>query len=101
MIPKMHVKGHGGDEANEIQIKLAYLSMLRVDRVWDSPNQFERLFGSSELSSDLFDTWWTLSELDTEWFEELEQSVGAATPFIGPQANTRVVEWLRERAEPV
>src|SRR5688500_17860937 len=73
LVPKMHVAGHGADDANAMQIKLAYLSMLRVDRVWDTPDQFEELFGSATLNGELFDRWWTLSEVDTEQFEDLEK----------------------------
>ena len=29
LVPKMHMAGHGADDANAMQIKLAYLSMLR------------------------------------------------------------------------
>ena len=100
LIPKMHVHGHGYDEANEAQLKLAYLSMLRVDRVWDYPEQFAALFRSSQLSVELFDRWWTLSDLDAERFVELEEFVARAAPLIAPQTDARVVAWLEGLAKP-
>jgi hypothetical protein len=100
LIPKMHVRGHGYDEANEAQLKLAYLSMLRVDRVWDHPEQFEALFGSSQLSVELFDRWWTLSDLDAERFVELEDFVARAASLMAPQTDARVVAWLEGLTKP-
>ena len=98
LIPKMHVAGHGMDDVNATQLKLAYLSMIRVDRVWDAPDQFQQLFGSSTLSAELFDRWWTLSEVDTELFEDLEKFVRDALPLIAESADPRVATWLGERA---
>lgn len=100
LIPKMHVRGHGYDEANEAQLKLAYLSMLRVDRAWDYPEQFAALFGSFELSVELFDRWWTLCDLDAQRFVELEDFVARAAPFIAPQTDERAVAWLKALARP-
>lgn len=98
IVPKTHVAGHGADDANAMQIKLAFLSMLRVDRAWESPEQFERLFGSPTLSAELFDRWWTLTEGNTERFEDLEKFVGDALPLVAPAADVRVANWLRGHA---
>jgi hypothetical protein len=100
LIPKMHVWGHGYDEANEVQLKLTYLSMLRLNRVWDFPEHFEKLFESSQLSVELFDRWWTLSDLDAERFVELEEFAARAAPFIGLQTDARVVAWLQQLTKP-
>jgi hypothetical protein len=58
------------ERTNITEIKLAFLARLLIDRVWDSATQFEGLFGSSELSTTLFDRWWTLSEIECESFSD-------------------------------
>jgi hypothetical protein len=58
------------EQANITEIKLAFLARLLIDRVWDFATQFEDLFGSQELSTSLFDRWWTLSEIECESFSD-------------------------------
>lgn len=94
VVAKRHVALHGTDDPNAIALKLAFLSLLRVDRIWDTPTQFEELFGSAAICPELFDRWWTLTEVEFAHFEEWEQFVGRAVPFIRPQADPRVAEWL-------
>jgi hypothetical protein len=103
VISKRHVAGHlaEADEAHLIALKLALLSLLKIDRIWDTPAQFEQVFGSTELSAELFDRWWTLTEIEYVSFEEWERFVGPAVPFIRPQTNPRVADWLAERAKQV
>jgi hypothetical protein len=103
VVSKRHIAGHGSeaDEANLISLKLAFLSLLKIDRIWDTPTQFEEVFGSAELSPELFDRWWMLTEVEYVPFEEWDQFVGRAVPFIKQQANPRVAGWLAERAEQV
>jgi hypothetical protein len=60
------------------RLKIAFLAWLMVDRVWDTPMQFTDLFGSSELSTALFDRWWKLSEIELEWFSDWEGFVEQA-----------------------
>jgi hypothetical protein len=96
IVPKMHVKGHGADDANEAQIKLAYLSMIRMDTLWDSPEQFAELLGSSTLDVGLFDRWWTLAEVDAEPFEALEKFVRDALPLIDAPSDPRVAAWMHD-----
>ncbi len=56
------------EQANITEIKIAFLARLLIDRVWDYATQFTDLFGSSELSTELFDRWWVLSEIECESF---------------------------------
>jgi hypothetical protein len=71
-------KSHADSQNVEAQpqsiarLKIAFLARLMVDRVWDTPTQFADLFGGSELSTALFDRWWTLSEIELEWFSDWE-----------------------------
>ena len=95
-ICKTYVRGHGEDDFHIAATKLAYLSKLRVNCVWDTSTQFEELFGSPQLSVELFDRWWTLSELAQELFEDLETFVGDAAPLIAPQPDRGVRTWLNE-----
>jgi hypothetical protein len=102
VVAKRHIALHG-DDANAVALKLAFLSLLRIDRIWDTPTQFEEVFGSATLAPELFDRWWTLTEVEFALFEDWEPFVGQAVPFIRPQTDSRVAGWLLEqqrRAEP-
>lgn len=97
VVAKEHNGPHVVDDAHAVTLKLAFLSLLRVDRIWDTPTQFEEQFGSARLSVDLFDRWWTLAAIECARFEEWERFVGPASPFISPPPDPRVARWLSER----
>lgn len=99
VVSKLHVAMHSAqaDEANAVALKLAFLSLLRVDRFWDTPTQFEEVFGSATLSPELFDRWWTLTEVEFALFADWEQFVGRALPFVHPHPNPGVTGWLAEQ----
>ena len=96
VVAKQHIALRD-DDANAVALKLAFLSLLRVDRIWDTPTQFAEVFGSADLSPELFDRWWTLSEVECVRFEDWEPFVGQAMPFIRQQTDPRVAGWLAER----
>jgi hypothetical protein len=103
VVAKQHMALHAADDANVVALKLAFLSLLWVDRIWDTATQFEQLFGSTSIDAELFDRWWTLTEVECVRFEEWESFVGRAVPFIRPQSDPRVARWLAEQqrhAEP-
>jgi hypothetical protein len=70
------------EQANIAEIKIAFLARLLIDRVWDTSTQFTVLFGSSQLSTALFDRWWTLCEIECESFSDWEGFVTQARAQI-------------------
>lgn len=74
LICKPHVKGHNesADELHLQQLKLVHLGRLRHDITWDTSSQFMDLFGSQELSTELFDRWWNICEIENLVFADLK-----------------------------
>jgi hypothetical protein len=58
------------EQANITSVKKGFLAKLQFDTVWDSPDQFGQLFGSTFISPDLFDQWWRCTKVEFAFFED-------------------------------
>ncbi len=84
VVAKLYVNNLNPQQEQESisEIKIAFLARLLIDRVWDTTTQFADLFGSSQLSTALFESWWTLCEIEYESFSDWEGFVTQAQAQI-------------------
>jgi hypothetical protein len=85
-----------------LTVKLLYLAQVREYTPFSSDASFEAVFGSSRLSSALFDRWWTIRRLERDDdTESLRPLLKQFLPMVEPTGNELVdrwLEWVREHA---
>ena len=85
-------------EEHAVAVKLMFLSYVRELDPFARPCEFESLFGSSRLSTNLFDRWWTIRRLDYIDYdsEELCASLMTFLPIVDTTGNELVDNWIAQ-----
>ena len=89
-------------EECELAVKLIFLARLREYEPFREDSDAARILGSSEVSVELFDRWWTIRKLDYEdRSESLASHMKAVIHRVKPTKNEVVDKWVAEIADAV
>jgi hypothetical protein len=94
------------DEDHTLFVKLVFLASLHDYYPTQTDEGYAGVFGTDQLTTELFDQWWTIRRLEitngTEWYTP-DLAGALRRGKVGPIANHRVAErlaWYQQHAEP-